>query len=378
MKRKVLLAGSSEVSIYNFRKELVERLIDEGFEVIIASPYGSKFDELIAKGCIFIDTPMNRRSKDMIKDVSLFKTYVDIMKKYKPDVLITYTIKPNLYASLAAQMMSIPYIMNITGLGTEIERDGISGKIIVKMLKPLLIRSNCVFFQNTVHIDYFKKLGCIKDNYRLVAGSGVNIYEHRPIAYPEHGEDVVFLYVGRLMPEKGIRELVKATKNATKENKNIKVYALGFCEESFKETFKKINADNTVKHLDYTKDVDSVIAKCDAVILPSYHEGMSNALLEGASCARPLLASNVPGCREIINDGETGLLFTARDSSDMAKKMLEFAKLNREKRIEMGKKSRKKIEKEFDRDKVVDDMMQEIYCITKFRQEAKKEEMANA
>lgn len=372
MKKRVLLAGSSEVSIYNFRKELVERLLDEGFEVIVSSPYGSKFDELIAKGCIFEDTPMNRRSKDIFKDVSLFVTYLKLLRKYKPDLIITYTIKPNLYACLAAMLMRIPYIMNITGLGTEIERDGLTGHVLLDALKPLMRKSDCVLFQNIVHINLFKRKGLIKDNYKLVAGSGVNLKEHRQMDYP-NGDETEFLYVGRLMPEKGIAELIEATKIAQKENKNIRVTALGFCEKAYKEHFEQYNKDNTIKHMEYTADVDSVIKGCSAVINASYHEGMSNALLEGAACGRPLLASDIPGCREIVDDGKNRFLFKSKDAADIAEKMLAFSRLSYEERCAMGSESRKKVEKEFDRDDVVNEIMQEIYRILNLDPADKKE-----
>lgn len=362
MKKRVLLAGSSEVSICNFRKELVERLLDEDFEVIVSSPYGSKFDELIAKGCIFEDTPMNRRSKDIFKDVSLFITYLKILREHKPDLIITYTIKPNLYACLAAMMMHIPYIMNITGLGTEIERDGLTGHILLDALKPLLRKSDCVFFQNIVHINLFKQKGLIKDNYKLVAGSGVNLKEHRQMEYPDDDE-IEFLYVGRLMPEKGIAELIEATELAQKENGKIRVTALGFCEKAYKEHFENYNKDKIIKHMEYTADVDSVIRRCSAVINASYHEGMSNALLEGAACGRPLLASDIPGCREIVDDGKNGFLFKSKDARDIAEKMLAFSRLSYEERRAMGDESRKKVEREFDRDDVVNEIMQEIYRI---------------
>lgn len=368
--KKVLLVGNSEVCICNFRKELVERLLDEDFDVIISSPYGSKFDKLISKGCVFEDTKMNRRSKDMLKDVTLFQKYIALIKKHRPDLVLTYTIKPNLYAGLAAMLMKVPYIMNITGLGTEIERGGLVGKMLIGFLKPLLLKSNCVFFQNIVHVDLFKKLGCIKENYRLVSGSGVNLKEHIPLAYPEE-TDIKLLYVGRLMPQKGIRELVEAAKIVAEQDSRIKVAALGFCEESFKPEFQKLNSDNVIKHMEYTADVDSVIAECSAVIMPSYHERMSNALLEGAACARPLLASDIPGCKEIIDNGKTGFIFNPRDASDMAEKMLKFAKLSRDERIRMGELGREKVKKEFDRDIVVDNVMKEIYRILEIEAEEK-------
>jgi glycosyltransferase involved in cell wall biosynthesis len=359
--KTVMLIGSSEVSICNFRKELVYRLLNEGFNVVISSPYGSKFDELIEKGCIFVDTSMARRSKNVFRDVALLKKYVDIMREHKPDIVITYTIKPNLYGGIAAKMLDIPYIMNITGLGTEIEKSGITRTTLLTALKPLLLKSECVFFQNIAHLNLFRKMGMVNQNYKLVSGSGVNLDEHKVLPYPSDDDEINFLYVGRLMKDKGINELVEATEIAKLQNNKIKVTALGFCEESYQKQFESINDKNIVNHLEYTDDVDSEIEKCHAVILPSYHEGMSNALLEGAACGRPLLASDVAGCFETIDNDESGFLFKAKNAKDTADKMLKFAALPEKEKFIMGLKGRKKMEEEFDREKVVDAYMDEIY-----------------
>ena len=369
--KSILLIGSSEVSICNFRKELVERLLDEEYKVIISSPYGSKFNELIDKGCIFVDTPMNRRSKNVIKDIDLFCRYIHMMMKYHPGVVITYTIKPNLYGSIAAILRRIPCIMNVTGLGTELEHSGASRTALITALKPLMKASACVFFQNIIHLNMFREMGIIKDNYKLVAGSGVNLSEHVVLPYVENRSDINFLFVGRLMQEKGIAELVEATKIAKAVNPDISVTALGFCVDEYKDTFERINSDNVIEHLEYTDDVDDVIRKCDAVINPSYHEGMSNALLEGAACGRPVLASNVTGCIETLEDGKTGFIFKVKDAQDMADKMLMFAALPDEKRKQMGVDGRIKMEKEFDREKVVDSYMEEIRRILNVQEKEK-------
>lgn len=367
----VFLIGSSEVSICNFRKELVERLLKEGYKVIISSPYGRKFDELIEKGCVFVDTPMHRRSKNFFHDLPLFFKYIFTMLKYHPGVVITYTIKPNLYGSIAAKILRIPCIMNITGLGTELENGGATKTALISALKPLMKASYCVFFQNIVHLNMFKEMEIIKNNYKLVAGSGVNLKEHKVLPYNKNNDDINFLFVGRLMYEKGIGELVEATKIAKEKNPAITVTALGFCEDEYEETFKKLNAENTIEYLPYTDDVDAVIKKCDAVINPSYHEGMSNALLEGAACGRPVLASNVTGCVETLDDGKTGLIFKVKNAQDIAEKMLIFADLPSEARREMGINGRKKVEREFDREDVVDSYMEEIRKILKIKQDEK-------
>lgn len=307
---------------------------------------------------------MRRRSKNVINDVALLKRYLGIIKKYKPGLIITYTIKPNLYGAIAARVTGTPYIMNITGLGTELENKGFTNTALITSLKPLMQKSNCVFFQNVHHLNMFCEKGIVKsENARLVAGSGVNLQEHRVLDYEEHGDFIHFLYVGRIMQAKGISELIEATKLARLKNPNIRVSALGFCEREYKETFERLNEDEAVTKLDYTDDVDSVVALCDAVINPSYHEGLSNALLEGAACGRPLLASDVTGCVETLDDGETGYVFHVRDAGDLAEKMLKFAALSSDERRKMGLKGRAKVEKQYDRKTVVDAYMQEIYKV---------------
>ena len=208
--KKVLLVGNHEIVIYNFRKEIIERLLEENYEVYIVLPYGKKVDILIDMGCHFIDLPIDRRGTNPIRDFSLFMNCIKIFKQIKPNVVLTYTIKPNIYGGIACKLLSIPFIANITGLGTSIENSGILHKFSLFLYKIGLYNANCVFFQNKSNLDFFINKKIVKGNMRLVPGSGVNIKEHCYEEYPSESNYIRFIYVGRLMRDKGIVELFNA------------------------------------------------------------------------------------------------------------------------------------------------------------------------
>lgn len=371
--KTVFIIGNSDISIYNFRKELVERLLEEKFRVVIASPYGEKFDELKDKGCIIIDTPLERRSKNVFRDLKSCSQYVNAIKKYKPGVVITYTIKPNLYGSIAANICKVSYFMNITGLGTELEKGGVTSASLFIALKPMLSYAKCVFFQNQSHLKMFRDKKLIKNNYQVVPGSGVNLEEFLPKEYPDNGKKLRILYSGRIMKDKGLNELVQAAKIIKRKYPYIEFLASGFIEDDYKEEFERENSDNYLTCLGFNNNINELIESCDAVILPSYHEGMSNALLEGAASARALIASNIPGCREAIIDSVTGFLFESKNAGSIVEAVEKFAALSFEERKAMGLNGRKFMEDKFDRKIVVDMYMKELYKIPAFSKELSKE-----
>lgn len=359
MKKKILIIGNHDFSIYNFRKELIQALQKENYEVHIMLPYGEKVELLKNMGCIFHNVKMERRGKNPIQEGLLIDTYYKIIKKIKPNLILTYTIKPNIYGGVMASILRIPYIPTITGLGSAIERQGALKKIIFLLYKIALKRSNCVFFQNKRNLRIFLQNKIISGRYQMVNGSGVNLSEFSLLEYPE--DDVInFIFIGRIMREKGIEEYLKAAHYISKRHKNTMFYICGFNEEQYQSQIARYEKEGWLKYLGLVTDIKAVLKNMHCTILPSYHEGMSNALLESASCGRPVIASNIPGCQETYIDKVSGFGVTPKSSRALVEKIEEFLEMSYEEKRKMGLEGRKKMRQEFDRIKIVKKYLSQI------------------
>ena len=329
MKKKVLILVNHNVVIYNFRKELVQRLVSEGYEVYLSCPQGNRIEELKRMGCKYIETDVERRSKNPFTDLSLLRHYKKIMRELKPDVVLTYTIKPNIYGGMAARKYNIPQLANITGLGTSIEDGGISSKFILQLYKYGIKSARTVFFQNQTNLDFFKRQGLVRDNYALIPGSGVNLTENYFEPYPEETNKTVLLIIGRMMKNKGTGEILEAAEEIRKRRKDVIFRFIGFPDDDWKEI------------------IDEAVKK-GIVEYPT------------AATGRPIIASDIPGCREIFDEGISGIGFKPRDSKELIRAVDQFLELPREVRADMGKAARQKVEKYFDRNIVVNKYIEEI------------------
>lgn len=349
---KILILANFDMWLYKARKELLEKLL-LNHEVYIALPDGEYIERMEKMGAIFQPINIDRRGKNILYEIKTFCKYIKVVHSVKPDMVLTYTVKPNIYGGIVCRLLHRPYIANVTGLGTAVEEKSKFSKILVQCYCAALKKASCVFFQNKSNRSFFVKNGLKNSNIKLLPGSGVNLEEHCYEEYPDSEDEITFLFIGRIMRDKGVVELVDASKRIQKRFKNIKVQLVGFCEEDFKSKLEKINAKKYVELCGQQEDVHSFIKQCHAVVLPSYHEGMANVLLEAAACGRPVLASNVPGCRETFDEGISGFGFEARNAKDLEKAMEKFIKLDHEKKAEMGRAGRKKMEKQFNRNIVV-------------------------
>jgi len=361
---KILILANYDVGLYKFRKELLASLL-QNYEVHIALPEGEYIKKLIDMGVIFHNVQLKRRGKNIFQEIKLFQVYRKLIYKINPEVVLTYTIKPNIYGGIVCQWMHKPYIANITGLGSAVEKNNIFSNILVFFYRQALKKAECIFFQNHSNKNFFQKCGLKHSNINVIPGSGVNLIEHCYEKYPEKEDEVIFLFVGRLMRDKGVVELLEASKGLKHNGKKVKVWLVGFCEEDFKEELSKIDIPEYVKFWGMQEDVHSFMKKCHVVVLPSYHEGMANVLLEGAACGRPVLASNVPGCKETFDEGISGFGFAAKSVEELQRIMEKFIQLDYQKKIEMGKAGRKKVEKEFDRTIIINRYEKEIRNICK-------------
>ena len=362
--KKVLFLSNSSGGLYNFRKELVEELINRGFDVHISSPRGSKIDLFQEMGAKYIETPVDRRGMNLISDLKLILKYRNIIKKVNPDIVLTYTIKPNIYGSIACRWAKKPYLNNITGLGSAFIKPSLLSRILMIMYKIAFKKSRLVFFQNNDNLNYMLGKGTISELYRLIPGSGVNLDRFEYTPYPENSDTIVFNFVGRVMKDKGIDDYLAAARTIKQKYPATRFNIIGSVESS-QSYYEGIIAEHEkqgfIEYLGYQKDIAPFLAESHCIIHPSHGgEGMSNVLLETAATGRALIAADISGCREIIDQDENGYLFKAGDADQLVGVIEEFLSLPHQEKAEMGKRSREKVEREFDRRIVVDSYLEEI------------------
>ena len=359
---KVLIIGNTSSGIYDFRNELVIRLLEDGFEVVAAISDDFKAKELSEEGCRVVQIKMNRRGVNPIEDLTLFRAYKELIKKEKPAVVLTYTIKPTIYGGYACRRLNVPYISTVTGLGSVFERKGMLLKITTVMYKVALKDCRCLVFQNHQNQKVFAQLGIKPKKTIVVNGSGVNLSKHYYEEYPGHRDDVTrFLYLGRLMVEKGSEELLYcAYKLHEKYGDKVSFAAAGYPEDSFADRLKEATQKGEIKVIPFQKDVHPLIREADAIVHPSYHEGMSNVLMEAAATGRPVITTDISGCREVVDKDVSGFLCAPRDKNALLDALEKFMALDEGDRKKMGVAGRKWVEAHFDRERIVDTYMDEI------------------
>lgn len=357
--KKILILANNDIGLYKFRKEIIQELIKE-YKVVISLPYGEFIPKLEELGCEYIETSINRRGTNPLTDFKLFYKYKDIIKKIKPDVVLTYTIKPNVYGGMACRMERVPYITNITGLGSAIENGGIMQRIGLFLYKTSLKKASCVFFQNKENQQFFQSMRVIENNDRLIPGSGVNLNEYKLLDYPPD-DKIHFLFIARIMKEKGIEQYLDAAKHIREKYQNTVFHILGFCEEAYENRLKDMEDSGLIKYHGMQNDVRDFHQISHCTIHPTYYpEGMSNVLLESAACGRPVITTNRSGCREIVDDTINGYIVEQQNSQDLIDQIEKFIALDYEIKKKMGLASREKVEKEFDKKIVIKAYLDEI------------------
>lgn len=363
MKKKVLLLGNHGFVIYNFRKELIQRLLRDGYEVYVSLPYDEKVDVMISWGCKFVETNVDRRGTNPATDLKLVGHYVKILKDIKPDVVLTYTIKPNLYGGIACRMLNVPCINNITGLGSGFSGNPALKFLLTNLYKVGLKKSKCVFFQNTEDMNTLLDNKIVKGSYELIPGSGVNLKEYEFVEFPAE-DNLNFIFIGRIMKDKGIDQYLEAAKEVKTKYPMVNFNVIGFIEKSqahYNDLINQYDNEGYINYLGYQSDVRPFIQEASCLIQPSHGgEGLSNVLLETAATGRALIASDIAGCRETIDEGVNGYTFKEKSSESLVNKIEKFISLSYIEKTDMGKKSRKKIENEFDRRIVIESYLKQI------------------
>lgn len=358
---KILFLVNHDVVIYNFRLELVEKLLHDGHKVVISSPYGERIDDLVKLGCEYHKIDISRHGINPVKEIRLINGYKRLIKDIRPDIVLTYTIKPNVYGGMACASLDVPYVVNITGLGTAVENGGILQKITLVLYKIGLRKAQKVFFQNSENRDFMLKRGAVKGAYDLLPGSGVNLTKFSAIDYPV-GEKTEFAFISRIMKEKGVDQYLEAAEYMKEKYPDTVFHVCGFCEQDYEERLEVLHEKGIIVYHGMIKDVREVLKHVHCTIHPTYYpEGISNVLLESSACARPIITTDRAGCREVIEDGKNGFIVKQQDSKDLIEKIEKFIALPWEEKRQMGLYGRTKVEKEFDRNIVVEKYMNEIH-----------------
>jgi glycosyltransferase involved in cell wall biosynthesis len=367
--KTILISINTSWNIVNFRSGLIRALKMGGYTVISAAPDDTYTPRLIQMVDRHIHLPMSNAGTSPLQDVLLFLRYLRVLYLVKPAVLLTYTIKPNMYGALAARVLGIPIINNVSGLGTAFIHNNWLTHVVKWLYRFAFQRSACVFFQNSEDRDLFIQMKLVTaERTALLAGSGVDLDYFQPIPKPP-SDTLAFALIARLLWDKGIGEYVEAARIVKKKYPQVVFRLVGPKAVQNKTaisntTIEEWIAEGVIEYLGETDNVQTIIAAQDCIVLPSYREGLSRVLLEAAAMGKPLIASNVAGCKQVVDDGENGFLCRVRDAADLADKLVQFIALTQEQRAQMGQKSREKAEKEFDENLVFKAYLEKILHVT--------------
>ncbi|MGN0268953.1 MAG: sugar transferase [Lachnospiraceae bacterium] len=358
--KKLLAITNHSYMFWQFRRELMAELQKE-YEVVISTPFVGHEDDFAAMGCRMIETDVDRRGMNPKTDLKLFRTYYQMLKTEKPDMVITYSIKPNVYAGFACSTLNIPYCVNVQGLGTAFQKEPMASVVSI-MYRIACRKAKTVFFENQGNAKVFTERKIVPaSKITVLPGAGVNLDYYAYAPYPEHKE-TRFLYLGRIMKEKGIDELFYAIRKLHDEyGDQVKLDLVGFFEDEYKEQVEQLVQDGIAEFHGFQQDPRPFYANADCVVLPSYHEGMSNVLLEAAATGRCIVTSDIPGCREAVDSGKSGLLCKVKDQESLYEQMKQVMGLSKEKLKQIGESGREKMTVEFCKEMVVEMTREQIW-----------------
>lgn len=365
--RNVLILDNGTIALYRFRKEVVAALIAAGWRVTVSAPNDGFLDKLLELGITYIDTSVDRKGTSPVRDYYLLRKYRRLMCDIKPDVVLTYTIKPNIYGNLTAKGLNIPVISMVTGLGEAFIYDNSISRLVKVLYRLAFRKTSRILFLNQDDMEIMREAGLLSGQERLlISGEGVDINEFPVIEYPDT-DTVSFLYMGRIIRPKGIGQLIEASRRLQAERPGaFTVTLIGYHEGDMSGEVERAERAGIIRYAGFQKDVKPFVTSAHCVVLPSYYkEGLPVSLLEAAASARPIIATDIGGCREIVGNGVNGLLCKPRDTDSLYECMKRFLDLTNDRRMEMGKNSRNKVEAEFNRAYVVDMMLKMIDAVSR-------------
>lgn len=360
---KILILSNHYLTVRVFRRELIQKL-SESHEVVMSIPEDEAeyMDELRSFGARLVYVKnMDRRAINPIEDLKLVREYKQLLRDEKPDKVITYTIKCNIYGAWACKKLHVPCYCNITGLGSTFYYGGLMRFVTSRMYKYSMNKAEKVFFENAgnektvLDMKLFKK-----EQTYVLHGAGVNLDKFAYTDYPENDGTLTFLFFARIMKEKGVDELFYSIEKLNRDYHNLKFDFIGIYEDQYEGKVKELESRGYIRYYGFQKNVLPYIQRCHCVILPSYHEGMANTLLESASVGRPILTSDIYGCKEAVLDGESGFLVRPQDAEDLYQKLRQFIELPYEEKAKMGQRARKLMEEQFDKNDIVDETIRVI------------------
>jgi glycosyltransferase involved in cell wall biosynthesis len=367
---RIAIVLNTSWNIYNFRLNFVRALIQAGYEVHTIAPVDEYTHFLTAAGCIHHPVKMDSRGANPLRDFGLILELFQIYRKIKPGVVLHYTIKPNVYGTLAATMLRIPVINNVCGLGTVFLKDNLVSAIAIMLYKISFRFARKVFFQNPDDLKLFLSKKLVPESaVDLVPGSGIDLNKFKPVNF-KRNDKFTFLLIARLITDKGILEYIHAIEQLKSQGMNARFQILGAMDPEHKRGIQVNVVESwvkagTVEYLGTTNDVQSFIEKADCIVLPSYREGTPRTLLEAASSSKPIIATDVPGCNHVVEHNVNGFLCKLKDAEDLAEKMKSMAMLDDSKLIEFGINGRAKIEAEYDESVVINKYLSALTSIKK-------------
>jgi glycosyltransferase involved in cell wall biosynthesis len=369
--KKIIIISNTSWSLFNFRFELAKQIKENGYEVILVAPY-DEYSDRLSKEFEYHNICMNNRGVNIIEDIKTTLAFYKLYKQIKPDMALHYTIKPNIYGTVACDFLNIKTVNNIAGLGVLFIKQNFITKIAIWLYKYSQSKADKIFFQNRDDFEMFVGKGIVEKNKSdILPGSGVDTQRFLPVEHKGEAENFVFLFVARMLWDKGVGEYIEASKIIKDKYTNVEFQMLGFLDVNNKgsvsneEVQEWIDA-GYINYLGVSDNVREEIAKSDCIVLPSfYREGTPRVLLEGASMAKPIITTDNVGCRDVVDDGVNGYLCEVRNAKDLANKMEMMINLSLDSRIVMGKRGREKMRREFDESIIIKRYLEVITKILK-------------
>ena len=358
---KILVMANRDMGLYNFRFELLKTLLDAGHDVTIFLPEGPKVAPMVEAGCRFIPMDIDKRGANPFHDLDTMLHFRRVMRAVKPDVALLYTTKVCVYGGIVAAWCGVPYLLNVSGLGTAVEQPGLIQRVTIGLYSRASRRADCVFFQSDSNRRFFDEHHMSYGHYRMIPGSGVNLERWDPLPYPDEANGLHFLFIARLIREKGIEEYIAAAAEIRKNYPNCFFHILGPCDGDYEQLLNDRQADGTIIYHGLVQDTREYLKWAHCTIHPSYYpEGISNVLLESAASARPVITTDRDGCRDTVDEGVSGFICKQRDVPSLVECVERFLALSTDERRAMGLAGREKVAREFDRRIVTEAYMQEI------------------
>ncbi|MCP4442330.1 MAG: glycosyltransferase family 4 protein [Aureispira sp.] len=364
---RIAVVVNSAWNIYNYRLGLIEALLAQGYSVWAIAPTDDFVPQIEATGCQFIPLQrLSRKGTNPIQDLRLTHELYRIYRDQEIDIALQYTIKPNIYGSFACRFVKTKGVCTVTGLGYSFLSNGVVNKVVKRLYKQAFKRASLVAFQNNDDLKLFNDLKLLEEEKStLIKGSGIKTNYFKPLPKTETTEDTVFLFVGRLLYDKGIVEYLEAAKAIKSKNPKTQFWIVGALDNDnpsaiSPEIIDEYHKEGIINYIGQSSDVRSIMQNSDIVVLPSYREGLPRVMLEGLAMAKPLITTDTAGCRETVKDGVNGYIVPIKDREALVEAMQRMLNLSLNEREKMGQEGRKMAIEEFDEQAIIQRYFDEI------------------